>query len=193
MPDLLSVVEGVGALCSLLAVWFLRRQSILYWPFNLACSIVYLYVFYQKGIYAQSALQLVYIGLCIYGIYEWLKHVKKGITVDVFHMPKSVFLGVLGVGTILSTIFYFVLDIYTDSTVPILDGILTSFSMIGTWLFTRRYVETWLIWIVIDVVGIILYIPKGLYQTAGLYLIFIGMATQGYFLWKKSIKEKVLK
>jgi nicotinamide mononucleotide transporter len=73
--------------------------------------------------------------------------------------------------------------------VPLLDGVTTSFSLIGTWLFTKRYIETWLIWIVIDVVGIGLFSSKGMWPTAMLYFIFIGMATQGYFLWKKSLKK----
>lgn len=188
--DQAFVIEGFGAVFSLTAVWMLRKQSILYWPFNLACSILYLFVFFNKGIYAQMAMQLIYIVLCIYGIIEWLKHVKAGKTVDVVHLPKKVFIGILIVGSMSTTLLYYILDFYTDSNVPFLDALTTSFSLIGTWLFTKRYIETWLIWIAIDVVGITLYINKGLYQTALLYFIFIGLAIHGYILWRKSFQDK---
>ncbi|MEY3417540.1 MAG: hypothetical protein RL060_1652 [Bacteroidota bacterium] len=181
------IIEASGACCSLLAVWYLRKQSILYWPFNLINSVIYLFVFYYKGLYAQMSMQLVYIALCIYGIVEWLKHINAGKTVAVMHMPQKVFVGILLLGSLLTSILYFVLGHYTDSNVPFLDALITSFSLIGTWLFTKRYIETWLIWIVIDVVGISLFIEKEMYPTAVLYFVFIGMATHGYFLWKRSL------
>jgi nicotinamide mononucleotide transporter len=181
------LIEVFGASCSLLAVWYLRKQNILYWPFNLINSMVYFFVFYSKGLYAQMSMQIVYILLCIYGIIEWLKHINTGKTVPVMHIPKKVLILIGVTGSILTGVLYLILQQYTDSNVPFLDAMITSFSLIGTWLFTKRYVETWLIWIVIDVVGIGLFLHKTMYPTAVLYLIFIGMATHGYFLWRRNI------
>ena len=181
------LIEVFGASCSLLAVWYLRKQNILYWPFNLINSMVYFFVFYSKGLYAQMSMQIVYILLCIYGIIEWLKHINSGKTVPVMHIPKKTLIGIAVTGSILTGVLYLILKQYTDSNVPFLDAMITSFSLIGTWLFTKRYVETWLIWIVIDVVGIGLFIHKTMYPTAVLYLIFIGMATHGYFSWRRNI------
>lgn len=181
------LIEVFGASCSLLAVWYLRKQNILYWPFNLINSMVYFFVFYSKGLYAQMSMQIVYILLCIYGIIEWLKHINSGKTVPVMHIPKKTLIGIAVTGSILTGVLYLILKQYTDSNVPFLDALITSFSLIGTWLFTKRYVETWLIWIVIDVVGIGLFIHKTMYPTAVLYLIFIGMATHGYFSWRRNI------
>ena len=181
------LIEVFGASCSLLAVWYLRKQNILYWPFNLINSMVYFFVFYSKGLYAQMSMQIVYILLCIYGIIEWLKHINSGKTVPVMHIPKKPLIGIAVTGSILTGVLYLILKQYTDSNVPFLDALITSFSLIGTWLFTKRYVETWLIWIVIDVVGIGLFINKTMYPTAVLYLIFIGMATHGYFSWRRNI------
>ena len=190
MMSHLQIIEIAGAACSFLGVWFLRKQSILYWPFNLVSSALCMYVFGQKGIYAQMSLQLIYIALCIYGIVTWLKHKKAGTVVEVVHFTQKVFIQILLTGATLTTILYFILSKFTNSDVVLLDSITTAFSLIGTYLFTKKYIETWLIWIVVDVLGIGLFIHTQLYSMAILYFIFIGTATQGYFLWKKSFKEK---
>jgi nicotinamide mononucleotide transporter len=74
---------------------------------------------------------------------------------------------------------------YTDSTVPWWDSFITALSIIGMWMLARKYIEQWLIWIVVDAISAALYLYKGLEFTAGLYAIYTIIAIFGYFKWKK--------
>jgi len=185
----IQIIEIAGAVSSFLGVWFLRKQSILYWPFNLLSSILCIIVFQQKGIYAQMCLQFLYIIISFYGIYNWLKHSKEGSQLEILHFTRKTVAYILVAGLLLTSGLYFLLSHFTPSKVVFLDAFTTSFSIIGTYLFTKKYIETWLLWIAVDVVGICLFLYTGLYSMALLYLIFIGTAIQGYGLWKKSFIE----
>ena len=78
---------------------------------------------------------------------------------------------------------------YTDSTVPWLDSFTTALSIVAMWMLARKYVEQWLIWIVVDTVSAGLYIYKGLYFTAGLYAFYAIIAYFGYKEWRRLMKE----
>ena len=74
---------------------------------------------------------------------------------------------------------------YTNSDVPWLDSFTTSVSIIAMWLLARKYVEQWLVWIVVDVVCVGLYLYKDLYYTSALYAIYAIIAVFGYIKWRK--------
>jgi len=83
----------------------------------------------------------------------------------------------------------FILIQYTDSTVPWLDSLTTALSIVAMWMLARKYVEQWLVWIVVDAVSAGLYIYKELYFTAGLYALYTVIAYFGYKEWIRLMKE----
>src|SRR5690606_4513231 len=82
---------------------------------------------------------------------------------------------------------YLLLSRFTDSDVPRIDAFLTAGSLVGQFLLSRKKLENWHMWIVIDTIFIGLYIHKHLYLTALLYALFVVMATFGLFAWKKAM------
>jgi nicotinamide mononucleotide transporter len=80
---------------------------------------------------------------------------------------------------------------YTDSNVPWWDAFTTALSIIGMWMLARKYLEQWLVWIVVDVVCVGLYIYKDLYFTAGLYALYVVIAVFGWLNWKKLMNRKM--
>ena len=86
---------------------------------------------------------------------------------------------------------YFVLDRYTDSTVPLGDSFTTALAIVATWMLTQKIIEQWFLWIIANVVSIGLYIYKGLYPTVILYAVYAVMAVYGYVEWKRSMKNQV--
>ena len=83
----------------------------------------------------------------------------------------------------------FILKTYTDSDVPWGDGFTTAASIVATWMLARKILEHWLVWILVDGVAAGLYIYKGLYPTALLYLVYSIIAVTGYIQWRKSMEE----
>ena len=75
----------------------------------------------------------------------------------------------------------------TDSRVPITDSFTTALRFVGIWALARKYLEQWLIWIVVDVVTCALYIYKDIPFKASLYALYVIIAIFGYIRWKKMV------
>ena len=90
-----------------------------------------------------------------------------------------------------TALLVYVLVSFTDSTVPVPDAGTTTASLVAQFMLNRRWIESWFVWIAVDVVYIGLYAYKGLYITAALYLIFIGICVHGYLTWRKAPHEEV--
>ena len=83
---------------------------------------------------------------------------------------------------------YYVLVTWTNSTVPVLDSFTNALSFVGLWALSRKYIEQWLFWIVVDVVCTVLYVQKGIPFKAGLYGLYVVIAVMGWFKWKRMMK-----
>jgi nicotinamide mononucleotide transporter len=77
---------------------------------------------------------------------------------------------------------------FTDAAVPYWDAFTTVASLVAQWLLTRKKVESWVFWIAVDLVAIGVYIYKSLLLTAGLYTLFLIMATMGFMAWQQSFR-----
>jgi len=100
----------------------------------------------------------------------------------------------LKTGLILSVVFillyflmWFVLSRLTDSPVPEWDSFITSLSIIATWMLARKIYEHWFLWIVVNSVALIIFMTRGLYPTAVLYLVYFVMSFVGLKVWRRSL------
>jgi nicotinamide mononucleotide transporter len=82
-------------------------------------------------------------------------------------------------------LIWFVLEYYTDSTIPIPDALATAMSIVATWMLARKILEHWLVWIFVDTFSIGLFWYKDLMPTVFLFVIYGTMAIVGYTEWKK--------
>jgi nicotinamide mononucleotide transporter len=74
---------------------------------------------------------------------------------------------------------WYILSIYTDSPVPEADSFITSLSIIATWMLARKIYEHWYLWVMVNLAAIILFLSRGLYPTAVLYLVYLVMSFEG--------------
>ena len=79
------------------------------------------------------------------------------------------------------------LEQLTDASLPFLDSLLTAFSIAAQWMQTRKLLETWLVWIVVDLFYVGMFLYKGLYPTAALYAVFLWLAGLGFVSWRRSL------
>jgi nicotinamide mononucleotide transporter len=84
------------------------------------------------------------------------------------------------------------MDQWTNAALPYWDAAITVMSLIAQWLLARKVLENWPFWIAVDVLAIGVYTAKDLYITAGLYAVFLGLATWGWIEWKGSFKRQEL-
>lgn len=80
---------------------------------------------------------------------------------------------------------WYVLDRWTDSPVPLWDGLIASLSVVATWMLTRKILEQWYVWIAANSIAVIVYLGVGLYPTAVLFVVYTVMAVLGAREWSK--------
>jgi len=186
-------IELLGAILGLLYIFFSIRQSLLTWPTGLLTSLLYTFVFFKSGFYADMGLQVYYVGISIYGWYYWLKGAKNKSKIDHNDLPVQktnlrLIILLLLVSVVIYILILLVLLNFTDSNVPYMDSLTTALSIIATWMLAKKYIEHWLLWIFVDLFSAGLYIYKNLWPTVVLFIVYTIMAVFGYLEWKKNIK-----
>jgi nicotinamide mononucleotide transporter len=197
-------IEIFGALTGILYVFLEIRQNILLWPLGIVTSAVYIYVFRENGFYAGMVLQLYYLAISVYGWRVWSRergagsseqtesaeastNKKKGLTVRTIDLKTGVICAVLSL--VLWAGLWYVLDRWTDSPVPLWDGLITSLSVVATWMLTRKLLEQWYVWIIANAIATVVYMAVGMYPTAVLFIVYGVMAVAGLREWRKSRVE----
>ncbi len=185
-----NIVEVSGAILGLIYIFLSIRQNIFTWPVGLLTSVLYIYVFFKSRFYADMALQVYYVGISIYGWYYWLRgNPELNDELPVVHTPRKLWIALLIVSFALFLLIAFVLNNYTDSPIPYWDALTTALSLTATWMLARKYLETWVIWVIVDFISTVLYATKDLWATVVLFTVYTGMALVGYHQWKKGMRN----
>ena len=80
---------------------------------------------------------------------------------------------------------------YSAAALPFLDSFTTWGSVLTTFMVARKVLENWIYWIVIDATSIVLYLDRGLYLYAGLFVAYLVIAVFGYFNWRHSMAPDI--
>jgi len=182
-------IEIVGAILSLIYLYFSIKQKVSLWFFGIISSLFYIVIFFQTKFYADMSLQFYYVIISIYGWINWKSGAHNtGEELPATRMSKRLISTLIIATGLIYLVYFFVLSNYTDSTIPKADSLVGALSIVGTWMLARKLIENWLVWIVADALCVGLYIYKGLFPTVILFIIYTGMAVVGYFQWKKAME-----
>ena len=182
-------LELLSFVLAVVTVWLNIRQSHWAWLFAIVSSATYAMVFFGSRLYGDMGLQFVFIAVSVYGWRRWLRgddHHGRHAELPVTALDaRGRWLAAGGwlVGFLVLALF---LKTWTDTDVPLSDGFLTAGSLVGQLLLSRKKVENWHVWIIVDVLYVGLYLHKHLMLTAILYAIFVGMAIVGLRTWQQS-------
>ena len=187
------------------------RQSVWCWPAALVSTSLYLFIMYDAGLYMESALQVFYIAIAIYGWQQWsgggeaaepaelrgpvsppeadpASAHQAGRSLRVSTWPPRRHLRVVSLVIIASAVSGALLSRYTDAALPYVDSFTTWGALIATWMVARKILENWLYWFVIDSVSVYLYLARELYLTAGLFMLYLVLIIVGYRAWRRSMQ-----
>lgn len=173
---IISLVFGVAGV--LLTI----KQNIWCWPAALISVITSGYEFFENRLYGDFALQVFYFISGVYGWFYWEKNKNKEFIVTI--LPVKFIIPLICVTLLQALIYYFVLCYFKGDQV-IFDAILTACSITATYMMTKKWLENWFCWVLIDFAYIILYILKDLWLYAILYFVFTLMAAYGFYKWRK--------
>lgn len=181
-----SWIEITAAITGLLCVWLNAKENIWNYPIgyiNVACFI---YMFWDAKLYADVTLQCFFAVLMAIGWYTWLTKRQGSAVRPTTKAPNHIFLIWIVIIFALGGIWGAVLHAWTDASVPYLDALIAMASVVAQFFLSRKVLQNWLIWIVVDVFSIGMYWYKGLHLTAYLYVMFLLIAIQGYVEWRKN-------
>lgn len=189
--ELKLLLQIVGTLLGLLYLWLEYKANIWVWIVGAIMPMVHGMLYLQSGIYADAAMQLYYVAAGIYGLFVWLRGQKRSEKrIDIQHTPKQWIFSLVAVYVVLHISLYFLLTEFTDSRVPLFDSMSTALSIVAMWMLSRKLVEQWLVWLVVDMISVGLYLYKGIPITAMLYLLYCALAVAGYMRWRKQVLIK---
>lgn len=189
--ELKLLLQIVGTLLGLLYLWLEYKANIWVWIVGAIMPMVHGMLYLSSGIYADAAMQLYYVVAGIYGLFVWLRGEKRSEKrVDIQHTPKQWILPLVLVYALLHVALYFLLTEFTDSRVPFFDSMSTALSVVAMWMLSRKLVEQWLVWLVVDMISVGLYLYKGIPITALLYTLYCALAVAGYMRWRKQVLIK---
>lgn len=189
--ELKLLLQIVGTLLGLLYLWLEYKANIWVWIVGAIMPMVHGMLYLSSGIYADAAMQLYYVVAGIYGLFVWLRGEKRSEKrVDIQHTPKQWILPLIMVYVILHVALYFLLTEFTDSRVPFFDSMSTALSVVAMWMLSRKLVEQWLVWFVVDMISVGLYFYKEIPITALLYTLYCALAVAGYMRWRKQVLIK---
>ncbi|MBO3732009.1 nicotinamide riboside transporter PnuC [Glycomyces niveus] len=183
-----TLAEGLAFVTGALCVWLVARQHIANWGIGIANCLLFILIFTDSGLYADAALQIVFIALGVYGWWNWVKGggpaadtlpVSRTGRLEWFALTGAGLIGLAGIAVLLTTA--------TDSTVPSWDALTTVLSLMATYGQCRKRVESWYLWIAADIVYVPLYAYKGLYLTSILYIGFMALCVMGLLNWRKDL------
>lgn len=184
-------VHGLDIFTTILGLLYILleyKASIWLWLVGIIMPALDIVLYWQHGLYGDSAMAVYYMLAAIYGWVAWRFFSKKtdrnSVEIGITRMPLRKYVPVLAFFFVAWAATYYVLANYTNSTVPVLDAFTNALSFVGLWALAKKYIEQWMFWILVDAIACYLYIVKGIPFKALLYGLYVVIAILGYRKWK---------
>ena len=180
-------LEIFGVITGLLFLYFEIRASIWLWPVGLISAMALAIVLFVSKFYADMGLQLYYVVISVYGWIRWAggKSENSNVGLPIVHIEKRQILILSFITIGLNIAIYKILVLFTDSPIPGWDSFTTALSITATWMLTRKILEQWWLWIVVNFVTLGLYMYKDLYFLSFMYLVYGVMSVTGLINWSR--------
>ncbi|MGB0373267.1 MAG: nicotinamide riboside transporter PnuC [Opitutales bacterium] len=190
-----SWFEYIAVIASVAYVILAAAKSIWCWPMAFVSSAIYVAIMWNLNLYQDAYLYAYYTIMAVYGLWTWARPPKSEEAETQAELPISVWswkihliAGVIVSAIALSLGYYF--DNYTDADFPFWDSFTTWFALFATFLVTRKVLENWIYWIVLDAIWAVIYFKKGIPATSGLMIFYTGFAIYGFINWYRSWKRE---
>lgn len=194
MTQLLQDIQALGwldwivTLTALVYVVLSARNNSWCWPFGIVSCALWAYASYGYGLYSDVLLQLFYVIMGFWGLYNWQKGGEGGTPVAISSMPFRAHLIYLVTGLAGGLLLGYLFS-HTNAEATYWDALTTVFSVLATFMLVRRQLENWWYWIVVDLVYSGLYYSRGAVLFAVLMVVYTLIAVYAYRNWQREMKS----
>lgn len=192
-----TMLEIIAFVAGAACVYGVAKQYQWNWPVAIINAVAFIFLFVGVGLYADALLQFVFIGLSVYGWIYWGSKGRSNGAIGKSSVPvrhstlvEAAILSVAASAAIVGVSLF--LDSATNSTVPVFDAAILVGSLVATYYQAKKVVESWWIWIAVDIISIPLYFYKGLALTGILYMVFLALCIKGLIEWSRDLRKNRL-
>lgn len=185
----MNPLEIIAVALGIANVGLLVRRSIWNYPFGMAMVALYFVIFREARLYGEAGLQVFFFIVQGWGWWLWARAGGLARMVSVSWMGWPARIGGVLLVAAASLGIGWAMARYTDAALPYADATIAGASVVAQVLLAMRRTENWALWIAIDVLSIWVYINRALYLTAGLYVVFLGLAIAGLIAWAKAARD----
>ena len=182
--SVLSIAEAAGVVLAVAYLVLAVRQNILCWAAALMSSLIYMVVFYSALLYMESALQIFYAAMAVYGWYQWRYAGDDGAGVRIHTWTITRHVQVIA-GIAATAVLAGWIMSKTDAAFPYADAFTTVAAVVTTFMVARKVLENWIYWFVIDSISVYLYVARELYLTALLFVFYLVLIVIGFRRWRR--------
>lgn len=187
----MSPLEAAASLLVLVNVWLVARRSIWNYAFGIVGTALYGWVFFTAKLYSDMLLQGFFIAVQIYGWQQWTRSAAESGEVIVEDLGAGTRIAWVAGIAVATGLWGEGMHRYTDAALPWWDAAIAMVSVAAQILMSLRKRENWMLWIVANLVSIGVYAVKGLWLTAGLYVILLGLAIWGLVTWTRAERPAI--
>ena len=186
-----TLLELFAVIMNIFSVIYAKRNSILVYPTGLIGTGIFVYILYNFSLLGDMIINFYFVMMSIYGWYYWAQKKNGEVLHNVSRTSTKEYYFILMLGIISLLSIYAIYNFYDkwDSWTAYVDTITTAIFFVAMYLMARRKVESWIFWIIGDLITIPLYFYKGLTISSIQYLIFLILAILGYISWKKILNN----
>jgi nicotinamide mononucleotide transporter len=184
----MNLIEAIAVALGLANIALIIRRSVWNYPFGIVMVVLYAHIFWGAKLYSDAGLQVFFLVVQFYGWWAWARNQGDDGRVAVERLTTAARTGWTVASVIAIGAWGTAMHQLTDASYPYWDGAIAMLSVAAQILMTQRRIENWWWWIVVDVLAIGLFAVKGLWLTAGLYFVFLGMASYGLFEWQRKLR-----
>ncbi|MFN5423446.1 MAG: nicotinamide riboside transporter PnuC [bacterium] len=186
----LNTLELIAIISGITSVWFSKKGNIWVYPVGLLNTTIYIYLSFKGELYGEASVNVFYTVMSLYGWYNWLRRgVDEQFIVKISYSSNKdrliQLLFFLTAFVVIYTSLVVVKDIFSPGSIPWADALASASAFTAMWLMTRKKVESWIWWIVTNIVSIPLFYVKDFTLTAFYYGILLILAVFGLQEWRK--------
>ncbi len=188
-------LELFAVIMNIISVVYAKRNNILVYPTGLIGTGIFVYILLNFSLLGDTIINAYFFSMSIYGWYFWSRKKDEVFInqVSTINSDEVKYLFILAISSLL--FIYFVYDYFDkwNNWTAYVDNITTAIFFVAMWLMARRKIESWIFWIIGDLITVPLYFYKGLTISSIQYIIFLILAVLGYISWKKILDKNYQK
>ena len=186
----MQLTEWIAAALGVVTVALVVRRSVWNYPFAIAMVTLYFFVFRDARLYSDALLQLFFLAINLYGWINWRRSQLQAGEVVVATLTGRQRLCWAAATLAASLAWGLAMRSFTDAAAPIPDALIAGGSVAAQILQALQRIETWLLWILVDLAAVPLFLSRGLEPTAALYAVFLAMSVAGLISWRRALHSR---